>query len=358
MEIHQFLPGISYGDAISNQALQLQVIIRSWGITSEIYSVSRHINPRMQKYCHDYRQHQERNNRENVAILHFSIASEINHYFRSLPDKKIVIYHNITPPIYFQAINKRIASELESGRKELTSFSDVPDMAFAVSEYNRCELEKLGFKKTAVLSLTLDKNKFSRKPNPRIIEEIGKSCINFIFVGRFVPNKKFDDVILVFNHYNKHINSNSRLFLIGSYAGTETYHHYLRSLILQLRLRSAFIVGHVNLDDLLAFYKLADIFLCMSEHEGFCMPLLESMYFDIPIIAYAKAAIPETLGDAGILVKRKKYDEIAEMAHLLVEDHALRERVVERQRERLEYFSTQLVEEKLRKYIGEITYKL
>jgi glycosyltransferase involved in cell wall biosynthesis len=170
-------------------------------------------------------------------------------------------------------------------------------------------------------------------------------------VGRFVPNKKFDDIILIFNYYNKFINSDSRLFLIGSPVGTEMYYDYLRSLVLQLDLKTVYFLGHVNFDDLLAYYRLADVFICMSEHEGFCVPLLEAMHFGVPVIAYKKAAVPETLGDAGILVNRKNFSEIAEMANLLFEDGDFREKVVKKEKQRLEYFTREKMEERLRDYL-------
>lgn len=353
MEIHQFVAGMSYGDAISIQAKLIQNILRSWGFTSEIYSVSKHINPRVKRECYDFHLHKDRSSKGNVAILHFSTSSPVNKYFCSIPDRKILIYHNITPARYLRIINDRIAQELEDGRKELRSFAGVPELSLADSDYNRQELIEAGFENTATLPLTIDSKLFDRKPNPRMIAMYGQSHIkHFIFVGRFVPNKKFDDLILIFNYYNKFINSDSRLFVIGSYAGTEMYHDYLRSVVLQLDLKTVYLLGHVNFDDLLAYYRMADIFVCMSEHEGFCLPLLEAMHFEIPIIAYKAAAVPETLGDAGIVVKKKSFPEIAEMAHLLLKEKHLREKVIKKQNERLKYFSEEKMEERLKHYLS------
>ena len=353
MEIHQFLAGVSYGDAISIQARVIQKILKSWGFASEIYSVSRHINPRVRRDCKDFRLHKERSSGENLAILHFSTSSPVNKYFCSIPDRKILIYHNITPAKYLRVINDRIAKELEEGREELRSLAAVPEFALADSEYNRQELVEMGFPNTAVLPLTVDKESFGRKPSSYTLGVYNQPHIkHFMFVGRFVPNKKFDDIILIFNYYNKFINSDSRLFLIGSYVGTEMYYDYLRSLVLQLDLKTVYFFGHVNFDDLLAYYRLADVFICMSEHEGFCVPLLEAMHFGIPVIAYKKAAVPETLGDAGILVNRKGFGEIAEMANLLFEDGAFREKVVRKEKQRLEYFTREKMEERLRNYLS------
>ena len=353
MEIHQFVAGMSYGDAISIQAREIQKILRSWNIPSEIYSVSRHINPRVRRECKDFRMHKERSSKDNLAIFHFSTSSPINRYFCTIPDKKLLIYHNITPARYLRVVNERIARELEEGRKELRSLASVPELSLADSEYNRQELVEAGFQNTAVFPLTIDREHFGRKPNSYTLSVYGQPHIkHFVFVGRFVPNKNFDDIILIFNYYNKFINSDSRLFLIGSYVGTEMYHDYLRSLTLQLDLKTVYFLGHVNFDDLLAYYKMADIFLCMSEHEGFCVPLLEAMHFGIPIIAYKEAAVPETLGNAGILVRNKDFAQIAEMANLLLEDQSLRGKVVRRGKERLEYFAREKMEERLKAHLS------
>ena len=118
-------------------------------------------------------------------------------------------------------------------------------------------------------------------------------------------------------------------------------------LVSRLRLEAVRFVGHVDLETLLAYYKVADVFVCMSEHEGFCVPLLESMHFDVPIVAYVAGAVSQTLGDAGVLVKEKNYEYVAEMVHLLVSDKDFRRQVVQKQRERLKHFSRQTVEEKI-----------
>lgn len=352
MEIHQFLAGVSYGDAISVQAGEIQKILKSWGIHSEIYSVSKHINPRVRRECKDFRLHKERSSKDNLAIFHFSTSSPINKYFCEIPDRKILIYHNITPAKYLRVVNDRIAGELEEGRRDLRALAGIPELSLADSEYNRQELIEAGFQNTAVFPLTVNREHFNRKPNSYTLSVYGQPHIkHFIFVGRFVPNKKFDDIILIFNYYNKFINSDSRLFLIGSYVGTEMYYDYLRSLALQLDLKTVYFLGHVNFDDLLAYYRMADVFLCMSEHEGFCVPLLEAMHFEVPIIAYKSAAVPETLGNAGILVRNKNFAQIAEMADLLLEDGVFREKVIAGQRERLEYFAREKMEERLKAHL-------
>jgi glycosyltransferase involved in cell wall biosynthesis len=151
---------------------------------------------------------------------------------------------------------------------------------------------------------------------------------NFLFVGRIIPNKRFEDLIKVFHVYQKYIDPNCRLLLVGESKGFERYFDALVRTMDELELKDVVFTGHVDTDDLAAYYQLADLFLCLSEHEGFCVPLIEAFRFGVPVMAFEAGAVPETLGGAGILIREKRLDEIAEMAHLLVHDSSLREKVV------------------------------
>jgi glycosyltransferase involved in cell wall biosynthesis len=168
-----------------------------------------------------------------------------------------------------------------------------------------------------------------------------------------VPNKRQEDVIKVFYHYRQ-LNPHSRLFLVGSWGRMERYLEWLRGFVRYLKLEDVHFCGHIPFSQLLAYYRLADVFVSMSEHEGFCKPLLESMYLGVPILAYAAAGVPDTLGDAGILIKEKRYEIVAELIHLLMTKVDLREAVVARQKERLEHFSSARVMEMLRGYLEKL----
>ena len=159
-------------------------------------------------------------------------------------------------------------------------------------------------------------------------------------------------IIKVFYFYQKTLNPRSRLFLVGSHSGQEKYLSYLRALVRELDLRDVVFTGHVNQKKLLAYYRIADAFLCMSEHEGFLIPVLESMHFGIPVIAYDAGAVRGTLGGASILVTEKKFEEIAELVGLVIEDADLREKIVECQTRRLADFQRPVVEKRLREYLA------
>ena len=348
MEIHQILPTISPGDAIGNEVQEIKRVLNEWGYKSEIYAQNIHPKINAKKYT----EYKKISSKENILIFHFSIGSEVSEFVKKLPDKKIMIYHNITPPEYFCGINETLVNLLGNGKKELRSLVDHIDLAVGVSEYNRLELQEMGFKNTDVLPIIINFHEYS-SPNKKLLSKYDDDFVNFLFVGRVTPHKRQEDVIKVFYYY-KLINPKSRLFLAGSYEGCEIYSDYLKKLIQELNLKDVHLLGKISFNDLISYYKLADIFICMSEHEGFCVPILESMYFEVPIIAYKSTAIPFTLEDTGILVKEKNYCEIAEMVNVLIEDEELRSTLVKKQKDRLENFKREKIISQLESILSKV----
>lgn len=340
LAIHQWLPGFASGDAISNYAISLQKVIKGWGYQSEIFAPGRHVSPKVRGLCQDWEAYKDYSNSQSIVIYHFSIGSPLSSGFRNIPDKKVLVYHNITPSKYFEPINAEKAFALSQGRKELQTLAGVPQLALADSEYNRLELEEWGYKNTYVIPPFLDFNGLSAKPDKGLLNQYKDDWVNILFVGRVTPNKKIEDVIKVFYYYKNSVNPKSRLFIAGSFVGMEKYYAYLSGLVLELNLTNVLFTGHVATAELVSYYKISDLFLCMSEHEGFCIPLVESMYFGIPVIAYAAAAVPYTLGGSGILVYEKDFPYIAELINIVLEQ---KEAIIEAQKRRLENFSEEKI---------------
>lgn len=333
MEIHQILPTISPGDAIGNEVMEIKRVLNEWGYKSEIYA--QHIHPDVE--AKEYKDYKKVASEKNILIFHFSIGSDISEFIKSLPDKKVMIYHNVTPYQYFIGVNETLVSLLLNAREELLSLVDYVDLSLGVSEYNRLELEEMGFKNTDVLPIILDFDDL-KSYNKKTYVKYDDDFVNLLFVGRITPHKKQDDILKIFYYYKK-INPKSRLFLVGAYDGCEVYYEYLKDLVKTLNLNDVHLVGKADFGDLLSYYRLANIFVCMSEHEGFCVPILESMYFEVPVIAYNSTAVPYTLANAGILVNKKDYCEIAEMIGVLMENEELKINIVNRQKERLKEFN-------------------
>jgi L-malate glycosyltransferase len=337
MEIHQILPTISPGDAIGNEVQEIKKILNEWGYKSEIYAQNIHPKINAKKYT----EYTKVSSKENIVIFHFSIGSEVSEFVAKLPDKKIMIYHNITPSKYFRGVNETLVNLLDNGKKELRSLVGHIDLAVGVSEYNRLELQKLGFKNTDVLPIIINFQEYTN-PNEKLMSKYDDDFVNLLFVGRVTPHKRQEDIIKVFYYY-KLINPKSRLFLAGSYEGCDVYSNYLKNLILSLGLKDVHLLGKISFNDLISYYKLADAFICMSEHEGFCVPILESMYFEVPIIAYNSTAIPATLDNSGVLINEKNYCEIAELINVLMEDKELKSKLVEKQKQRLDDFNKEKI---------------
>jgi glycosyltransferase involved in cell wall biosynthesis len=191
-------------------------------------------------------------------------------------------------------------------------------------------------------------------PDPTVLRGFDDTRPTIIFVGRPVPNKRQDDIIRVFAHYRHAFAANARLVLVGGSNETNQYEEELRQLVQTLDLDGEVtFTGHVSDQQLVAYYRVADAFLSMSEHEGFGVPLLEAMYFDIPVIAYAAAAIPYTMGRAGIVVREKNMLQIAERLHHVIEDLDFRAEILAGQRRRLRDFAPSKVQAMLRLYLDE-----
>jgi glycosyltransferase involved in cell wall biosynthesis len=353
--IHQIMPGFLYGDALGNQAVRIRELLRGWGYRSQVYAQFR--DQRLQDPGLDYRRY--RDDPGDVLIFHYSIGSPVTGFVRGLSARVVPYYHNVTPPGYLRGYNEPLADLLEQGRRELALLRDAP-LALAASEYNRQEMLDLGFRHVEVLPylITFDWLRASAEgpAGQAIAARFDDGTVNLLFVGRLVPNKRQDDLIRAFHAYHRLINPNSRLLLVGSEANAPGYR-----LELEAQAQALDLAEHVHLlgaagprEGLGGYYRAADLFLCLSEHEGFCIPLVEAMAFDLPVLAYRAAGVPYALGGAGVLVNQKRYDLLAELIDLLVRDDERRRAVVAGQRRRLAALAPARVEEQLRACVAQM----
>jgi len=348
--LHQLVPNLAFGDAISQQALTLRRMLREAGLVSEIFA--EHVDVRLSGEARPHRE-MRGNAGDDVAVLyHFSIGSALTDLYRLLSGPRALVYHNITPPEFFRGVNPQVAALCARGREELAALRAHSTLALADSEFNRRELVELGFERTAVFPIVLDPERLRLPPVSRLERPYRDGHVNFLHVGRLVPNKRIEDVLKVFYFYRRRINPDSRLFLVGIETDMEIYAVALRQLIHDLGLSGVAFPGRVTQRELVTYYRLAHVYLCMSEHEGFCAPLVEAMHFGVPVIAYAAGAVPETLGDAGALVLRKDFAEIAELAGLICEDPALREEMAAAGRARAAAFLPETIAPRVRELIG------
>lgn len=352
MNIHQFSTSLTYGDAISDEMLEIQRVLREQGHRSEIFT--RFFDPRLAGLRRDYREYRKIGSAGNVVIFHFSIGSPVSKLFFRLPDRKIMIYHNITPHSHFVDWHRILARECYKGRLELRLFVDKVDLAVGDSEFNRRELEAAGYPRTGVLPILMDFSKFDGTGDPVTRRLFGDGKTTILFVGRVIPNKKFEDVIKAFRLYQKYFNPDSRLVLAGDYRGLERYHASLIALVDRLEAKEVHFTGHVDFGELLAYFDLADVYLSLSEHEGFGVPILEAFYKKIPVIGFDAGAVAETMNGGGVLLRNKDFLRIAALIDLLVRDRELRQAVIRGQLMAREKFSREAVAGILRRHIEEV----
>jgi len=349
--IHQLLPNLNYGDAISNHALWIRGVLRSLGYRSNIYA--RYIDPAVQHECDYFLHHRSEASPQNGVIFHYSIGSEVTAYLKTIPDRKLLVFHNITPPEFYRPFRPDFAVLLESGIEELRSCASQFQMAVGDSHYNADDLRRLGFREPRILPLCLPDELNNQRPSLRRLRRLLPRRFTILYVGRVAPNKRFEDLLYAFRAYRR-LNRQSRLLLVGRFDNDDPYYAYLVKMARELDVDDGVqFVGTVSWPRLRAAYADSDIFLSMSEHEGFCVPLLEAMHFDLPILAYKSAAVPETLGNAGVLFTEKRFDQIAEMIELIRVDRAFRKRLIAGQRKRLGHFSEDQARDQLLRILKE-----
>jgi len=327
--VHQVLATLGYGDAIGHEVLGVQRVLRSAGYESEIFVET--ADRRLEESTLDYREMVGAIAPEDVLVHHFSIGSRASRTAYALPGRMALVYHNITPPHYFVGVHRDLVKQCFRGRRELTAYIQRSDLALGDSEYNRKELEALGFPRTGVLPVVPDFSHLSGAPNPLLASGFDDGWTNVMFVGRVIPNKKFETIIRAFHVYRTRHNPRARLLLVGSYSGFERYLSMLYELIASLGTPDVHFLGHVSNEELTALYDVADLFLCASAHEGFCVPIVESFYKGVPVLAYAATAVPATMDGGGVLYDTTDPIEIARLMEAVLDDQTLEEVVLQSQ---------------------------
>ena len=243
--LHQLVAGYSPGDAISNEARLLREAFRSWGLASNIFCESRRTHPRLRTDALDISSLPEQLSTSDVVLLHLSIGSPANILFRQLRARKVVRYHNITPPEYFDIVNKEIAHALALGRRQMALLADTAEINMGVSRYNVQELASAGYRDPQVVPLLLDLDAVTARPDPALLAKYSDGRTNVVFVGRCAPNKKIEDLLQAMIVFRKAIDADARLIHVGSFAGTERYHYMLRAMAKETGLTDVVFTGSV-----------------------------------------------------------------------------------------------------------------
>jgi L-malate glycosyltransferase len=331
--VHQFVPTLAPRDAVGRHYLAVQETLRAAGYRSDIYSYE--AKDEYKRLARPFASFSGPVGREPTWLLyHSSVGSPVADFVAARDEPLIVDYHNITPAPFFARWEPALAGALMKGRRQLAELEARADLGIADSAFNAQELTDLGYAHTSVVPILLDVVELDSTPHDaatfdRLTDAKASGGADWLFVGRLAPNKAQHDLVKAFAAYRRLYDDRARLHLVGG-SSSHQYEMALTAFVDALDLGDAVeITGGVSAGVLTAHFETADVYVVASEHEGFCVPLLEAMHHRIPIVAYAATAVPETLGDAGLLLDAKDAYTIATAVQRVVTDAALRDQLVE-----------------------------
>jgi len=338
MIVNQWVPAAHKGDAIGDSARRVRGLLRALGHQSEIYALT--IDDELKAEVRPFADPAAKSG--DLTIFHFALVSPLTAEFARLPRGRVLQYHNVTPAHYFAGYDANIFRLAKMGRDDLKTLVGHTDVALGDSEYNRQELAELGFTNTGVFPIAIDVARITEAPRRPALERtlLADGFLNFLFVGRIVPNKKIEDHIKLAEHYKRYVDQSYRFVFVGKTDAAPGYYRTIQALMATYRMPPGrfHFTGAVPDEDLATYYRTASVYISLSEHEGFCVPLLEAMAADVPVMAYASTAVPDTLGGAGIQFAPKDLEYAAELLGELAYNHTLRAQVIAGQRARLNDF--------------------
>jgi glycosyltransferase involved in cell wall biosynthesis len=346
MRVNQWVPAAHKGDAIGDSARHVRDLLRAMGHDSEIFALT--IDDELR---HDVRPFSDSAaTRGDVTIFHFALPSPMSAAFASLKTGRLLQYHNVTPARFFAGYDPSLFRLASIARDELAELADATDLALGDSEYNRQELDELGFRRTGVMPIAVNTERLTNAPAQPVLDEyLDDEFVNFLFVGRIAPNKKIEDHIKLAEYYKRYIDEYYRFIFVGKYDVVPRYYSAIRALMAEFKLPQERFVftGPVPDAELAAYYRAASVYISLSEHEGFCVPLVEAMAMDVPVMAYSAAAVPDTLGGAGLQFAPKDLEYAAELMGMLAFDDHPRTEVLAGQRRRLRDFGDHVIQQRL-----------
>lgn len=324
--IDQVIPSLASRDAIGGHVLQLQQLLRRRGFESDIYYGT--ATPDRLAYGLPVAKLGNKSAAGRVLLYQLSIGSWVGDVFRDREERKFVNYHNITPAELLEAWIPEVGDEVRRGRAQLLELAPDTEFAIADSRFNERELQHAGYRSTVTVPLLLDLGEFAGEPDPVLSDRLERQRAgggaDLLFVGKVSPHKGQDDLVKALAAYRRTYDPKARLHIVGG-AISEAYRAAVERFSDELGLSDAVeFAGSVTHAELIAYYGAADAFVCLSNHEGFCVPLLEAMYRRVPIISYRFTAVPETVATAGLVLPDKQPLRVAAAIDRVINDTELR----------------------------------
>lgn len=345
----QLLAGYAQGDAISKEAYILHITAQKLGMESHIFAPEDRIAPDSIDICESLESFNS--TVDDIILFHYAIESSATDLYYTTKGKKILRYHNITPDNFFAGFDDDVAGTLLNARIELANVANAADEIWAVSQYNADELKISGNQPVRVVPLFFDcKAEKKHNPDPAMLSSLGGGLRNILFIGRVAPNKNIEDLIEAFariHHNDKH----TRLILVGSERSCPKYYAMLKFWAGRLGLANIMFLGFRSNDQLAACYQAADVFVSTSNHEGFCLPLIEAMNYNVPVIAHETGGMPEALGQSGVLYRNLPPQLLAELINKVTTDADFRNNILESQSRRIKQVQAQDIEGTLKELL-------
>ena len=345
MKIIQLVNGYSKGDGVGNVIAAFDELLTRMGYIAEIHNKTLSFSDLDSA---DY-------SGENVVLYH--VALSVDPLICYLKCRKIMVFHNITDPELLLGSGVKQMRELcSAGLYSIQGTAEYFERAIVFSQYSQLVLLKSGWEQSKInnIPIIVRLEKMSAEIDKDILERYKDDKVNILFTGRVFPNKKQESLIYTFKEYHEKYNKKSRLLIVGNHSNM-AYFDALKRVVTELGLEEKVVfTGRVSLSEYVTYYQVADVFLCMSEHEGFCIPLVEAMHFDIPIIALNRTAIPDTLAGSGVLLKQKDFKEFAYEINKIMEDEKYRNGILEKQKNRMNELQPAILEKQYKQLLEEI----
>lgn len=339
--VHQFSPALLPGDAVGAHMLQVRRAVRDVGLESEIFVEN--LDPQMEGEARPYSAFPKRPG-DSVLVYHLAIGSVVADFVHARPEPLVVNYHNATPARYFRDWDVKVTNALTWARLQLRFLAGRSALGIGDSAFNQAEMVEQGYHPTAVVPILFDTSALAGRADPVILERLQRAKqgggADLLFVGRLAPNKAQHDLVKALAAYRAVYDPAARLHLVGRPA-SETYAHGLARFVADAGLEGSVELAQYGVSHpaLIAHYRAADVLVSASEHEGFCVPMLEAMHHRVPIVAFAAAAVPDTVGRAGLLLEDKSPLAMAAAIHRVLSDVPLREQLLAAGTARLDDFS-------------------
>jgi glycosyltransferase involved in cell wall biosynthesis len=333
-KVWQLVPVLEEGDAIGDHARRMASILgpRHGGFIVE------RVAPSLRKLTTHLSNIASRDvDPEDILVYHVALASQLGTWLRTVRCRTVIDYHGITPASFLRAYDPGLSVALSRSVGELESLRPQTLMALADSDYLRAELVAAGYRRTETLPILLDFSRFDVTPDPARMARLAdgkRGRGDVLFVGRVAPNKRHEDLVKAFVLYRRLYNPGARLFLVGR-PDVKKYFAALSAFVERLGVEGIHVVGRVSPEELVAYYHSCDVFLSMSEHEGFGIPWLEAMYLGMPVVTYRSAALGETVAGGGLLFDHKDWEQVAALLDLVVRDDGMRARLIDAGRRRV-----------------------